>query len=487
MARVLFGKLQADQPDLLNGDLEEAENCIPYMQSYGPFPEPVAYSSAAADTVNGAYSTKDLSGNAYTFLGTSAKLYKESATVLNDVTRTATYTTAVNAPGWEFETFGNTLIATNGVDTMQFYTLGTSSQFRDMSASASAPIARHISTVRDFLFTGYQPTNTSRVQWSRINNPLRYTPSQRFQSDYQDLPGTDQAIRKVTGGDFAAILTNTSVWRATYVGSPIVFRFDEVARNVGCYASGSASRFQNMTFFLSSDGMYVFDGQSCSPIGVERVDDTILDELNSSYVHRITSTIDPVNKLYLMAYPSTSSTDGTSTRIAVYSWPTQRWAFVSQNLEVLFNHMTSGYTLEGLDAIGTLDALAFSLDSTVWQGGLTALSCVNTSHKIARFTGSAKTARFTTGEAELVTDARAFVRSLRPLVQGSSATSVTAYVGGRDRLIDSVTWGAASTQNATGTCPVRSNARYHRLKLEVSGGFDRVMGSEVEWTKEGVR
>lgn len=487
MPRVLFGKLQTDQPDLLNGELEEAENCIPYIQSYGPFPEPVAYSSAADATVRGALSTKDLSDTVYTFLGTEGKLYRESSTSLVDVSRTATYTTAADFTGWEFETFGNTIIAANGSDTLQFYTMGSSSQFLNMSASASAPVAAHLAVVRDFLFTARQPTIQNRVQWSRINNPLRFGSSQRFQSDYQDLPGTDQAIKRITGGDFACILTNSSVWRATYVGSPLIFRFDEVARNVGCYASGSVARFQNMTFFLASDGMYVFDGQSCNPIGVEQVDDTILDEINKAYLYRVTATIDPVNKLYLMAYPSTASTDGTPNRIAIYSWATQRWAFVSQNLELLFNHMTAGYTLEDLDALGLLDSLAFSLDSAAWQGGLYALSCVTTDHKISRFTGSAKTARFVTGESQIVTDARAFVRSIRPLVQGSSSTIVSSYVGGRDRLIDSVSWTAASVLNATGTCPVRSNARYHRLKMEVFGGFDRVMGADVDLTKEGVR
>ena len=485
--RVLFGRLLADQPDLLNGDLEEAENCVPYITSYGPFPEPVAYSSAAPTVVRGAYSTKDLSGNVFTVLGTDTKLYKESSTALNDISRTASYTTGTDNASWEFETFGNTVIAANGTDPMQIYTIGTSSQFRDQSASASAPVARHIAVVRDFLFTGHQPNLENRVQWSRINNPLRFGVSQRFQSDYQDLPGTDQIIKKVTGGDFAAILTNTSVWRATYVGSPIVFRFDEVARNVGCLASGSVSRFQNMTFFLSDSGMYAFDGQQCTPIGFEQVDEAITGEVNTSFLTRITSTIDPVNRLYLMAYPSRASTDGTCNRIAIYSWVTQRWAFASESIEVLFNHMTSGYTLEGLDALGTLETLAFSLDSSAWQGGLSALSCVDSTHKIARFTGNAKTARFTTGESELVTDARAFVRSLRPLVQGDSATTVSIQVGGRDRLVDDVTWTNASAMNALGTCPVRSNARYHRLKMEVSGGFEKAIGSEVEFTKEGVR
>lgn len=485
--RVVFGRLQTDQPDLLNGDLEQAENCIPYSNSYGPFPEPVAYSSAANDIVRGAYSTKDLAGNVFTVVGTASKLFKESSTALNDISRSVSYTTASDGPLWEFETFGNTVIAANGSDAMQVYTIGTSSIFANQSASASAPVARHIAVVRDFLFTGHQPNLENRVQWSRINNPLRFGVSQRFQSDFQDLPGTDQIIKKVTGGDFAAILTNTSVWRATYVGSPIIFRFDEVARNVGCFASGSVARYQNLTFFLSDSGMFVFDGQQCSPIGAEQVDRVILDEINIAHLNRLSAVIDPANRLYLMAYPSTSSTDGTPNRIAIYSWEKQKWTFVSQSVDILFNHMTGGFTLEGLDGFGSIETLAFSLDSSAWQGGLSALSCINSDRRIARFTGAAKTARFTTGEAELVTDARAFVRSIRPLVQGTSATQIGIQVGSRNRLVDELDWTNTSLMNATGTCPVRSNARYHRLRMEISGGFDRVIGSEVELTKEGVR
>jgi hypothetical protein len=47
--------------------------------------------------------------------------------------------------------------------------------------------------------------------------------------------------------------------------------------------------------------------------------------------------------------------------------------------------MTGGYTLEGLDALGSLESLAFSLDSSAWQGGLSALSCVDSNHKISQF------------------------------------------------------------------------------------------------------
>jgi hypothetical protein len=487
MPRIIFGGLKADRPDLLNGELEGAENCVPYSDSYGPFPAPVPYSSSVGATVINAYSTKDLTGNVYTFLGTEGSLWKESSTAINNISRTASYTTSNDGALWEFETFGNTVVAANGADKLNFYEMGTSTTFLDMSASSSAPLARHIAIVKDFLVTGHQPNAENRIQWSRQNNVARYDVSQRYQSDFQPLPGTDQLIKRITGGDTGHILTNTSAWLMTYVGSPIIFRFDEVAKNVGCQASGSVARYQGITFFLGTSGFHAFDGNQAVPIGRDQVDETVLGELNKATLNKIRATVDPVNRLYLMAYPSIASTDGTCNRIAIFSWDTGRWTLVTENTQTVFNHMTGGLTLEGLNAYGTMETLAFSLDSSVWQGGLSALSCVGTDTRIARFEGDAKTAVITTGESQLVVDARAFVTSIRPLVQGNSSTSISVEVGRRDRLIDTVSWGASSAMNSSGHCPVRSNARYHRMRMTVAGGFDRIMGSDLDFTKEGRR
>ena len=486
MTRILFDKLRSDLPDLLNGGLEDATNCIPYGNSYGPFPEPVAYSVSATGRVYGAFSTRDTSGNAYTFVATQGQLYRESATALNNVSRTASYATATDKV-FEFITFGNTTLGVNGTDALQVYTLGTSTQFLDASASASAPIAAHIATVRDFVFLGNLSTGNNRVQWSRINNPLRYTPSQQYQADFQDLPGDNAAIQRITGGDFATILTKSSVWRASYVGSPLIFRFDELAPGIGCMAGGSCARFQGSTYFLSPPGFFVFDGNQAQPIGDEEIDAYFLADLNKSFLSRITAVIDPDNKLYIVSYPSVSSTDGLCDKLAIFSWAANRWTFVSQNLEWLFINLAGGVTLEGLDAYGTMETLQYSLDSDVWQGGTAFLGGVDEGHRITRFTGADKTARFITGESQIIPDGRAFLRAIRPLVQGNSATSVSVQIGYRDRLIDDVQWTTASTMNATGVCPVRNNARFQRLRMDISSGFERAMGADVDYTGEGFR
>lgn len=484
--RVLFGRLAADQPDLLNGELEEALNCIPYEQGYGPFNEAAAYSASLSGRAFGAYSTKDQSGNVYTFAATQQSLWQSSATGFNNVTRTLSYATATDGHV-EFATFGNTCLAVNGVDAMQVFTLGSSTRFRDQSASASAPIATHIAAVRDFVMVGNIISAQNRVQWPFINNPLRWTPTVARQADYQDLPGAGAGVRRITGGDFAAILTDNSVWRGSYVGAPLIFRFDEMAPGIGCAASGSAARFQNVTYFLSDSGFYAFDGQEALPIGNEQIDATFRDDYASGYHYRATAAIDPVNKLYIVSYPSVASADGSPDKMAIFNWSNGRWTFVEQSAQFVYYGLTGGYTLEQLDAFGNLDTLAFSLDSRAWQGGVGTFSIIDSGNRIAQLTGSAKTARFITGEAQIVADARAFIRALKPLVQGTSASTITARVGQRDRLIDSVSWGAASAMNSIGVCPVRSNARFQRVRLDVSGGFDRAMGVDIDVRREGVR
>lgn len=482
--RIDFGEWVPDQQDLDSGGLEEATNVIPYAQSYGPFPDAAPLSSSVSGTVVGAVSTSALTGTVYTFLGTAKNLYKTSATGFLDVSRTVTYNVATDGR-WQFATFGNTEIATNGIDPLQIYTLNSSSRYADISASASAPVSKFVDVVRDFVFLGCaSPAN--RVQWSQINNALRYSTSVRFQADFQDLPGSGP-IRGLTGGDFATILTERSVWRATYQGSPIIFRFDEVAPGIGCLIPGSVARFQNMTFFYSSSGFYAFNGEQCVPIGSERIDGFFRSDVNGSFLYRVWSTIDPKNKLYIVLYTSVNST-GAPDRLLIFNWEVNRWARGTQSAEVIFNGATSGFTLEGLSAISTsIDALPFSLDSDVWRGGLTILSGVDTGHRIITFDAGAKDATFITGEAQVVDEGRAFVTAVRPIVQGNSATQISARVGSRHRLIDSVVYGTASDMNADGFCPQRNNARFQRVRMDISGGFERATGFDFEFIPEGMR
>jgi len=491
MLRVAFTNLTPDQPSLDNGGLLTANNCIPYEKGYGPFPEPATASDALAAAVRSAFAARDTSEAVTNFAGTETKLYRLGTASWSDVTRfsasgSAALNYAIGTEGvWEFAVFQDTVIAVGG-NVNQIWSLGSSTRFATLSGSA--PLMAHIATVRDFVVGGNMVGAPNRVQWSAISNPLDWNVSPTTQSDYQDLIGDNSRVQKVVGGEFGLVLTENSVWRMTYAGPPVVFQFDQVESSIGCYASGSVARSGGVTFFLSDTGFFTSDGQSVRPIGNGQVDRSFFDDLDSNYLYRISSTIDPFNKLYIVSYPGRGNTSGLCSRLIIYNWATGRWATADQVLEFIYSRLTDGYTLEGLDAISSsLDALPYSLDSRAWVGGLKLLAGFDSTHKLISFnTGSYKQAEFITGEAQLTPGRRTWITSSAPLVEGSSS-SIEVSVGQRETLTDTVAYTTASTRNAIGRCPLRANGRYQRVRLAVTGGFSQVQGIDLEINPNGVR
>lgn len=488
--RYKFGEWSPDQPCFENTGLYDVRNTVPSEGGhYEPFPSASPISDAVSVTANSAIAVRDTSGTSYLFVAGKTNLYRQSASAWANVDRTASYS-ANSADSldikWSFAQFGDGLYACNGNNAMQFYTLGTSTQFLNMSASASAPEAAYLATVRDHMFAARINGFENRVQWSRINNPTRWTPSVRFQADYQDIPNGGY-VQGITGGDFATILMEESIYRASYVGSPLIYRFDELAPGIGCLAPYSVARFQAVTFFLSRSGFYAFDGNQAIPIGDNKIDDWFLDNSNAAYYGNMTATIDPVRKLYMVSFASSGSATGAPDRTLIYNWATQRWSYLTVGYRALFGARTVGYTLEGLDAISTdLDALGISLDSDQWKGGTKFYAAIDNDFKLCEFTGAALTAQFETGCAQIVEDRRSFVTGVRPLVEGTTA-KVTAAIGKRDRLIDNITWTSSTDLNSNGWCPQRANSRYHRVRMNISGSFTHAVGFDFYSRPEGLR
>lgn len=482
------------RPDAVDLDIagearvEEATNVYPRGDGYDSMPDTQTFgTSVTASSVLSAYSARDITANGYTFCATDDHLYKQSATGAWDaVNRTASYAAGV----FQFAGFGNTLLAVNGVDAMQAFTLGTSSQFLDQSASASAPIAAVLAVVQNFVVAGRIQSALNRVQWSHINNARRWGRSAQNQSDAQDFPGDGGNIVAITGGDFGCILTNRSLIRMSYIGAPFVFRFDELAPNTGCLAAGSVARYQGFTFFLSGNGFMMFDGQQAVSIGDETVDDWFFDNVDANYYSRMTAAIDPDRKLYVLSFVSVNSPTGTPDRLLIYNFESRRWTNATQSLDCLFSGMARGaFTLEQLDSFGTLDSLPHSLDSDFWGGPKqNVLAGFSTGHVFLTFDSTtARGGIIITSERQFIAGHRALVTELRPIVQGNSSTVISARVGTRDTVQGTVAYGNAVAMNAWGIVPLRSNARYQRIRLDVTGGFERMHAVEVRAAKVGRR
>ncbi len=478
-----FGEYLPDLPDFENPGATEAKNVIPAGMSYQPFLSQVVYSNALDARCQGAVSTKDNDGNTTNFAGNASKLYKSAGGTYSDVSLAGGYTTGAEE-NWRFTRFGTRLIATNFTDYPQTYTLGVSSAFANLTTALKA---RYVATVRDFLVFGNTWDGSDgnvpyRVRWSAIGDPTDFTVSATTQSDYQDLDPSNGWVTGVVTGDYGIIFQERAISRMDYSGSPTVWEFRPVEIGRGTQAANSIVKVGSLVFYLGIDGFYVFDGSQSAPLGVNKVDKTFYNELDLSYLSRIYGTADVDRQVIYWLYPASGNSSGNGNKIIMYNYSpnaTKRWSYASDlNLEFLYTSLSEGYTLDGLDALGyTIETLPFSLDSRVWTGENFLLSGFDSNHKQVNFTGAALTALLETQEAQISKGQKTFVSLVRPVVDGSG--TITVQIGTRNLLSESVTYASAVATNAIGDVPIRSNARFHRARVNITGGFNDAMGIEV--------
>lgn len=479
-----------DLPPLENPGAITASNVIPDANSYKPFPSAVPFTTALGGRAQGSTLARDSANNNYNIAADASAIYQLVGVSWSNVSRLAggAYATPTD-DFWEFVQWGQTVIGVNGAngDNPQRLSLGAAN-FVVLPGAPSK--ASHIAVVRDFVVIGNLTSFPQTVQWSGINNSDTWTADAATLADSQLLPGDGGWIQKIIGGEYGIIFQERAIFRMTFVGSPLIFQFDQIQKNIGAYAPQSVVAYQNLVFFLSEEGFYMFDGVNVKPIGRGKVDKTFFADMSTSSFNRIQVAIDPAQKLALWAYPASGNSNGNPNKILIYNWGFDKWSVVENiNIELLTRSVGSSVTLDGLDAISSsIDALLYSLDSTHWTAGQVIFSCFDSSHKLATYNGSAMAATVDTSEFNLnkQVNGRTYITEVRSNVDGLSASAQVTLIT-RNALTEAAVTGVAQTVNSTGFYPVRSSARYHRVRTTTTTDFDTLQGVEVVFNPEGDR
>lgn len=473
ITRVTFGEWLPDQPGVI-GALTTARNCFPKAVGYGPFPQEVDYSDAAPQNLTAAAAAKDTNSVTSIYAAGTTRLFKLDTSDFSwdDISAT-TYS---GTSGWKFTQFGNSLIAANESNTMQYIDVMSGTTFADLAVDA--PKAKFVTVVRDFVVSGYQSANKNRVQWSGINNEKTWTTSATTQADFQDVPDGG-FVQGVTGGEFGLVLLERSIVRMSYVGTPLIFQFDNIARNRGCFEPNSVIQWQGITYFLGDDGFYACDGQNLKNIGAEKVNRYFFNSLKESDLGNMSAAIDPINNLVVWGYP----TIDLDYRVLVYHVPTGKWSYSDSTATRVAPVSTPSITLEGLDAFSaSIDALGISLDSRNWLGGKLLLLGIN-GNKLITFTGASKTATIETADIAADTN-QSMITMIKPIVDNGTGS---AAIASRLQLNQTVSFPTVTAANSENRIGARSYGRYHRVKLQPSGDWTTAIGVDVEIQQAGTR
>jgi len=347
--------------------------------------------------------------------------------------------------------------------------------------TSSAPIAKYVTVVRDFVVCGHLDggTNSNKVQWSDINDEAYWSTGSTSQSDSQIIPDGGN-ITGLAGGEFGLVFLEKAVVRMSYIGSPLFFQFDTISRGLGCLEGNSIATYGNTSFFLSDDGFYSCDGTNVVGIGTEKVDRWFFDDCSLTDLGSMTTAIDPVKKLVVWNY---KAVDG-KRHMIVYNWQISKWSRVETLATGVGTIASTGTTLEGLTStLGytSIDAMTASLDSRLWIGGKFLFAGFE-DDKIITFTGSTYNSEIITTDVEV--GYNSLVTLARPTIDNGSAT---VKVASRKELDDTIGFGASVTTSSEGRAPLRSHGRYHRFSISPTGNWTNAVGVDVDITPTGTR
>ena len=329
-------------------------------------------------------------------------------------------------------------------------------------------------------------SNPNRVHWSALNDITGWTPGTN-NSDYQDFPegGAVQGSSRATN---PLIFMERAIYLGTFVpGSSIIFSFVKIHDKRGAKSPYSiASRGEN-TFFADEGSFFqIASDGSIADIGFEKVSRTIFGQMASSDASLMVGAVDP---FFSRAY-WTMDIGGTGSfnTVLIYDWLLQKWSKASQVNYGIFPAATAGYTLEGLDAVSSsLDALPYSLDSKVWQGGAPVLAAFDSTYRMGFFNGQSKEATITTQE---IGDTAGMVTRVTEVLPMIDTNSAMISIGARFRRGDNVVWSSEAAQSSnTGTARKNSRARYHRFKARIPAAdeWSHAQGVDVKTTAAGLR
>jgi hypothetical protein len=469
---------------------------------------PASYTTALTARCQGAYSGRSGTGVVFNFAGDATKLYDLQTTTWTDISG-ATYG-VTSEEMWSFAQYKDRVMATNIVDPVQSFVMGTSSAFADLAAAA--PKAKHIAvwapgfTVLGNTSDGTYGAQSSRIWWSGVGDPTSWpTPATAAaaaaQSGFYDIPtgGSVQAIVGAVGSATGLVFMEKAIYRVQYVGPPQVFDFIEIEKDRGTPSPKSVVHIGSQVLYLSDDGFYMHNGSFSTPIGYQKVDQTFGGEVQKSYRSRIVGAQDPINALVMWIYPTNASSSGAPNRILIYNYNLQKWSQAGGSssdfsgsittLEYIYRAYGQGYTLEQMDSISSdIETIPLSLDHPAYAGGAISLGLFCSDHKTYAFSGSNMEAVIETGDFN-TEGRRAFVRGFRVISDVSSGT-VTGKTGIRETPGGTIQYpSTGSPIDKRWVVPQRLSGRFVRAQVTIpsASSWTHAQGVEPLLKIEGER
>lgn len=456
-------------------------NARPTTDGWGPLKMLVALSDPLPEEFRGGVAVLTDGGTWQIYAGGPNNLYQLDTTAYswNEISRLTDDYNLADGFYRDWEVFGNRLIATaKGSTFPQYKDLSGISDFANLpNADFEAEL---VWTAGDFLCCGRVDNNKRLVKWSGVNDTESWTIGERG-SDEQELPDGGPVMRGIKQNLNSLVIQESCIRRMQFTPeSPVPFRFDILNPSTGAIASRSVVNIGPDDFvYLRQDGF--FRGIQARPIGAEKIDRWFFGEVDQSQIDLVSAVADPFDKIVWFRYPVSSSIN----RMLGYHWQLDEWFPSDQNVVGLLAAATPGYSLDDLNAFGTMDTLPYSLDSRFWKGGIRGFAGFNSSYEFGFFDGDNLEAIIESPELQLNYPRRAILDRIGVQID---TTDFSVAVASRETLSESLTYGAyAAPETGTQWVSNQASGRYHRIRTKIAAGavWKQTVGIDPIFTDGG--
>lgn len=476
-----FPPFEPDRSRFAFGSSPLAINCMPVADGWGPIPQFVPVSTALPGAPRGACYVRTSTGAFKIFAGTETGLYQfDTATQgWTDVSGT-TYSVPVNDK-WQFEQFGDTLVATQLGDPVQYINIESGTQFDDLPGSP--PRAKYVGTAGDFVILAHLAGDPLGIRTSGIGAADFWTTGLRLSGD-QTLPDGED-IQGLLGGENGCYIFQRKKIRQLSITSNVDFPF---VINVVNASRGVVSPLSiagigpDVIGYLSADGFCL--GVEGRPIGGERVDRWFNGQLDQTALLDVVGTADPYQKIIWW-----QATRPDQTRFMVgYQWQLDRWCYSDQNLANLVDLVTPSVSWDAADDyFANWDDADVPWDARFLTGGLPTFAAFDNQNRLGFFSGLPMQATVDTGLVQLASGRRAYLKSARAVTDAATFTmraGAVATHGGTMTLGSPVT-----PYSTTGVCHFRLPGLLHQFRQTIPAGepWNHIIGLEPEFEGEGTR
>jgi hypothetical protein len=143
-------------------------------------------------------------------------------------------------------------------------------------------------TQEGFLFALGADGDGRKVQWCDQQNNTLWTPDATNQAGDYDLAtvGTLQCGKALPSG--ALCFTDVDVWRASYIGTPLVYGFERVGSGCGVISKGAAAAVDSTAVWIGPGPVFWrFDGQAVQPLDCDVLD--FVSDMNTNQASKVTA------------------------------------------------------------------------------------------------------------------------------------------------------------------------------------------------------